>query len=235
MNRASVIRELELIAPPGIADDFDAGRIGLIIEGKEEIENIACALDATPVTVTEAVRQGADMLVVHHTPIWLPLTRVEGCLQKVLMAALPADINIYVMHTNFDHAPGGINDALADLLELKNREQMSIGLVGDCDLTTAEISSRLGCGLQVYGEKYHTGRLAVAGGSCFDNELLREANELGAGAFLSAELKHSVMLCSPVTCIEATHYALESPGMKALAERMGWPYIDTPPVLMTIS
>jgi len=234
MNRASVIKELELIAPPSLAEDFDAGKIGLIIEGSKKVDNIASSLDATPGVVAEAVRIGSDMLVVHHTPIWFPVTKVSGHLQEVLLTALSSDLNIYVMHTNFDHAPGGINDALADLLDMKNREDMSIGLVGDCDLKTGEIRERLGCGLRIYGEGSSVDRLAVAGGSCFTTELLMEAEELGAEALLSSELKHGVMLSSPITCIEATHYALESPGMKALASRMNWPYIDAPPGLITI-
>ncbi len=36
---------------------------------------------------------------------------------------------------------------------------------------------------------------------------------------------------APIPCIESTHYALESPGMRALAGRMGWTYIDDPPYL----
>lgn len=234
MKRASVISELEKIAPPEIAEDFDAGRIGLVIEGRDDVGEIACALDATPEVLSDAVRMGAGMLVVHHTPIWLPVTKVGGRLRETLSTALSADLNVYVMHTNFDLAEGGINDALADLLGLENREKLTIGVVGDCDLTTEVIGDRLGCGLRIYGENDRIRRIAVAGGSCFDPELLDEAKERGAEAFLSAELKHSVMLSSPLTCIEATHYALESPGMKALALRMGWHYIDSPPRLKTI-
>jgi hypothetical protein len=44
-------------------------------------------------------------------------------------------------------------------------------------------------------------------------------------------MKHAVARAAPVPCIEATHYALEAPGMQELASRMGWEYIDDPPVV----
>ena len=63
---------------------------------------------------------------------------------------------------------------------------------------------------------------------------MAEAYDLGADAFLSAELKHSVARSSPLPCIEATHYALEAPAMKRLAIREGWHYLDDPPILTTL-
>jgi hypothetical protein len=47
-------------------------------------------------------------------------------------------------------------------------------------------------------------------------------------------MKHSVARTAPLPCIEATHYALEAPAMKRLATRMGWQYIDDPPLLKDI-
>jgi len=40
---------------------------------------------------------------------------------------------------------------------------------------------------------------------------------------------------SPLPCIESTHYALEAPAMRALAERSGWEYIEDLPAVRTIS
>ncbi len=74
MHVGAFIEEMEQIAPPGLAEDFDAGKIGLVVEGKEEILRVCCALDATPFVVKQAVKESADMLVVHHTPLWTPVT-----------------------------------------------------------------------------------------------------------------------------------------------------------------
>ncbi len=234
MDIRGFISGMEVVAPPGLAEEFDTGRIGLIIEGKKDINRVCCALDASFRVVEEAVRQQADMLVVHHTPIFHPVTAVRGPLVSLLRPVLASGMNIFVMHTNFDHAPLGVNDSLAGLLGLTNTTPMTLGLVGDCQLVPDQIGKILHSPLRVWGELHSIRRLAVVGGSGFDVGLIQEALSLGADAFLSAEAKHSVIRESPLPLVEATHYALEAPAMQMLSSRMGWHYIDDPPDMVPI-
>jgi putative NIF3 family GTP cyclohydrolase 1 type 2 len=227
--------EMERLAPADLAEDFDTGRIGLIVEGFPEFKTVCCALDATPKGVHEAIRLKAGMLVVHHTPLWTPLTALTGPTAGLMRDVLSAGLNIWVMHTNFDRAEEGVNDALAELLSLSGIQPMSLGLVGDCPLSPDEMAEKLSCPVRLWGTMKKIHRLAVVGGSGFDPALLAEAQQLGADAFLSAELKHSVYRSSPIPCIEATHYALEAPAMRRLAARKGWHYIEDTPTLRTIS
>jgi dinuclear metal center YbgI/SA1388 family protein len=235
MHVRAFIEEMEQLAPPHLAEDFDAGKIGLIVEGKTTVDTVCCALDATPSVVKRAVAAHADMLLVHHTPLWTPLTSLTGPTASLMRDVLAAGLNIYVMHTNFDHAEYGVNDALAELLSLKNTEPMTLGRAGDCPLTLEEIARRLDCPLRVWGKIKKIQRIAVVGGSGFNHEFMAEAKERGADAFLSSELKHSVYRSAPLPCIEATHYALEAPAMKRLAAQRGWRFIADPPVLHSIS
>jgi dinuclear metal center YbgI/SA1388 family protein len=235
MHVNAFIEDMERLAPPECAEDFDAGRIGLIVEGSAEILTVCCALDATPAVVKHAVAGKADMLIVHHTPLWTPVTSLTGPTAALMRNVLAAGLNIYVMHTNFDHAEAGVNDALREHLMLENVAPLSLGLVGDCSLSFEEIASRLACPLRIWGEIQKPKRLAVVGGSGFDPDIMQEAKSLGADAFLSAELKHSVYRSSPLPCIEATHYALEAPAMRRLAAQKGWQYIEDAPILRTIS
>ena len=230
MHVGAFIEEMERLAPPGLAEDFDAGKIGLVVEGKEEILRVCCALDATPFVVKQAVKASADMLVVHHTPLWTPVTVMRGKTASLMRALLSAEMNLYVMHTNFDHAREGVNDALAELLSLTDITPMSHGCIGTCTLSPAEISKRLGGTIRLWGKIKKIRRLALVAGSGFDPDFIEEARILGADAFLSAEMKHSVARSSPLPCLEAMHYALEAPAMRRLATRMGWQYIDDPPV-----
>jgi dinuclear metal center YbgI/SA1388 family protein len=235
MDIERFITAMEQVAPPELAEEYDAGRIGLVVEGTDEVGVVCSALDATQTVVEAAVRAGADILVVHHTPLWSPVTTVRGPISHLLRTILAARMNLYVMHTNFDHAEGGINDVLAERLGFTRTARMAAGLVGDCSLDAEEIARRLpGGGIRVYGEVETIRRLAVVGGGGFDPDLIREAASLGAEAFLSAELKHSVARASPIPCLEATHYALEAPGMEALAARMGWHYIPDPPHVVVV-
>jgi dinuclear metal center YbgI/SA1388 family protein len=235
MEIGSFIAEMEWIADPDLAEEFDCGRIGLIVEGRPEIETVCCALDATQSVVDRAAALEADMLVVHHTPLWQPLTAVRGDTMRLLAKVLDVGMNVYVMHTNFDHAPGGVNDTLAAILELENTVPMSLGVVGDCRISLDEIGRRLGHGgLRVWGEIDAIDRLAVIGGSGFDPAFIADAADLGADALLSAELKHSVARAASIPCIEATHYALEAPAMEALSDRMSWHFIPDPPYVVLL-
>jgi dinuclear metal center YbgI/SA1388 family protein len=231
MHVRAFIEDMERLAPPHLAEDFDAGKIGLIVEGKTKIASVSCALDATPRVVKRAVAAHADVLLVHHTPLWTPLTSLTGPTATLMRDVLAAGLNIYVMHTNFDHSESGVNDALSELLSLANTEPMTLGRVGDCLLSLKEIARRLDCPLRVWGKIRQVQRLAVVGGSGFDPLFMTEAKERGADAVLSSELKHSVYRAAMLPCIEATHYALEAPAMKRLAAQRGWQFIDDTPVL----
>lgn len=234
MHVRAFIEEMEHLAPPDLAEDFDTGKIGLIVEGRPEISRVCCALDATPGVVRQAVGASADMLVVHHTPLWTPLTTMTGRTAGLMRALLSADMNLYVMHTNFDRANEGVNNALAELLSLEDITPMSLGCSGTCCLPVSEISRRLGGNIRLWGEIKKIRRLAIVAGSGFDPALIEEAKTQGADAFLSAEMKHSVARMACLPCIEATHYSLEAPAMQRLAGRKGWQYIDDPPLIKTI-
>jgi dinuclear metal center YbgI/SA1388 family protein len=234
MHVHSFIGEMERLAPPDLAEEFDSGRIGLVVEGRPEISRVCCALDATPSVVGRAVEAGSDMLVVHHTPLWRPVTALTGQTASLMRQLLAADMNLYVMHTNFDHAPQGVNDALAELLSIRNPVPLSLGITGSCTIPVEELARRLGGNIRIWGELTSLSRLAIVAGSGFDPALLAEAKTAGADAFLSAELKHSVARSSPLPCIEATHYALEAPAMQRLADRYGWRYLADPPVIRSI-
>jgi dinuclear metal center YbgI/SA1388 family protein len=232
MHIGAFLEEMERVAPSFLADDSDRERIGIIVEGRPEITTVCCALDPTPGVIARAVAVSADMLVVHHTPLWTPVTRLTRSTGQILRPILAAEMNLFVMHTNFDRADNGINDVLARMLHLTDISPLSLGRIGNCHITLSDISRSLGGGIRTWGAIGETvTRLVVVAGSGFNPGLLQEAFDRGADAFLSSEMKHAVARAAPVPCIEATHYALEAPGMRELASRMGWEYIDDPPVV----
>ena len=230
MEIQAFVETMEGLAPPGLAEEFDEGRIGLVVEGTRPADVVVTALDATVRVADEAVRLGADVLVVHHPPFFVPMTRVEGDTARLLRTVLGHGLHVYAMHTNFDRAPGGVNDCLADLLGLSDCVPLELGLVGTTSTDPDGLAAVLGP-LRVWGEVGRIRRLAVVGGSGFDSSLIEEAAALGADAFLSSELRHHIARDASIPCIESTHYALEAPAMRALAGRMGWDYIDDPPYL----
>jgi dinuclear metal center YbgI/SA1388 family protein len=226
MELSKVVEILEKIAPPEIADDFDKGRIGLILNLKHDIERIAVALDATSYVLKRAAEMKADLLVTHHTLIFHPINIISKPLAECLKLALENGISLYSMHTNYDRAEGGINDVLASRLGLSNIETVETGRIGEIEAcTSSELASHISETLKtpvVYaGEKQEIKRVMVVGGSGFSAEFLEIARTNKVDAFVSSELKHNILRAYEDLClIDATHYATENPGMEALCSRL---------------
>jgi dinuclear metal center YbgI/SA1388 family protein len=87
-----------------------------------EISRIMIALDATPNVVEEAISSGCQLLVTHHPLIFKPQKSISTATHqgRLIHAAIRAGLAIVSMHTNYDIAEGGLNDVLAEQLELAN-------------------------------------------------------------------------------------------------------------------
>ncbi len=223
------LERMEGIAPANQADPEDRDRIGLIVEGSREVKNVCCALDITEPVVFEAIEQKSTMIVAHHTPLWEPIHAVRGSVASLLRMLLGSGIGLYVMHSNFDRAPTGVNQTLAHLFELENVEEMPMGVIGQCSCTLSEIANRLNAPLSLYGRLEVLERLAVVGGSGFQTDLIEYALQNGADAFLSAEIKHHLAIQPPLPLLVSTHYALEAPAMRRLAGEQEWTWVETAP------
>lgn len=117
MKLSDIIRILEDIAPLEYAlpDDPNGLQIG---DPNQDVRRIYVTVDVTPQVVTEMVRRSADLLVAHHPLIDpkrspLPSVRLDVYPQSLVYTLVNAGVSLYVMHTNFDSAPGGINTVLA--------------------------------------------------------------------------------------------------------------------------
>lgn len=226
MELVKLVKILEEIAPPVLADKFDEGRIGLILGMKKDVKKIAVALDANPYVLEKAAEMGADLLITHHTLIFHPINKISSYLAASLKLALENGISLYSMHTNYDRAEGGINDILAARIGLKNIEILEIGRIGEIDpCPSAEFAAHVSKCLQTpvmyAGEKEEIRRVMVFGGSGFRDEFLEIARENKADAFVSSELKHDILRTYADLClIDATHYATENPGMEELCSRL---------------
>jgi len=226
MELKKIVRILEEIAPPELADDFDKGRIGLILGLEGDVKKIAVALDANSYVLKKAAEMKADMLITHHTLIFHPINIISKSLADSLRVALENGISLYNMHTNYDRAEGGINDVLATCLGLKNVRNPEIGRIGEIEpCSSAELATHVSDCLQTpvmyAGEKGEIRKVMVIGGSGFRSEYLEIARENGVDAFISSELKHDILRAYEDLClIDASHYATENPGMEALCPRL---------------
>lgn len=225
MNLKDLIPLLESIAPPALAEDYDTGRIGLVLDRGADVRKIAVALDPTDYVLKEAARLGANLLVTHHTLIFDPVNLISKRLSDTLKIAIDNGISIYTMHTNYDKAQGGVNDVLVELLELTNITDLELGMLGEIEPMCAEdfasfVSEKLHTHVQFIGDSM-VRKVMVVGGSGFRREYIDKAIEHGADALVSGELRHDAIRYAGKLCLfDATHYATEAPAMKKLCKRL---------------
>ncbi len=100
-----------------VAGDHSGLEVG---DPDSDIETILVALEATPAIVAEALERGAQLLLTHHPLLYRPLAVVrEDQPGGALLADLiRSGLALVSCHTNLDVAPGGLNDYLAQRLEL---------------------------------------------------------------------------------------------------------------------
>ncbi len=225
MNLKHLIPILESIAPPALAEDFDAGRIGLVLDRGADVRKIAVALDPTDHVLNEAARLGANLLVTHHTLIFDPVNLISKRLSDTLKIAIDNDISIYTMHTNYDKVEGGVNDVLAELLGLRNITPLGLGRLGVIEPMSSQefaafLAGKLDTHVQYKGNS-KIRKVMVIGGSGFRREYIDIALENGADALVSGELRHDALRYAGDLCLfDATHYATEAPAMEGLCERL---------------
>ncbi|MGO8761266.1 MAG: Nif3-like dinuclear metal center hexameric protein [Desulfobaccales bacterium] len=103
-------------------------RTGLEVgDPAQVVEAILVTLEATPAVVAEAGHRGAQLLLTHHPLLYRPLEEVREDHPggQLLAALIRARLAMVSCHTNLDIAPAGLNDYLAEKLELTGVEVLS--------------------------------------------------------------------------------------------------------------
>jgi dinuclear metal center YbgI/SA1388 family protein len=119
MSIARLRADLESIAPARHAYSFD--RVGLQVgDPGGACQRVAVSLDSSLAAIQFAHAQGCQALLCHHPIIWDPLAglRETDARERAVMEAIRLGVTVIAAHTNWDTAPGGVNDALARRLGL---------------------------------------------------------------------------------------------------------------------
>ncbi|MBT2582325.1 Nif3-like dinuclear metal center hexameric protein [Planococcus sp. ISL-109] len=122
-NGQQIIEEFEKWSPKYLAMEGDP--IGLHVGTlNKKIERVLVTLDVNEAVVDEAIEKGAGLIIAHHPPIFRPLKNLQTDFPqgKLMEKLIKNDIAVYAAHTNLDVAQGGVNDLLADALELTDTD-----------------------------------------------------------------------------------------------------------------
>lgn len=234
-----ILSFIESIAPPYMKEEWD--KVGLLCGDPDQpVTKILVALDPFEYVCDEAIRIGADLVVTHHALIFQPMAAVttQNALGRSVIKLSRNGISAINAHTNYDCAPGGINDVLAEMLELQgisvispkgqDPEGRDYGLLrtGTFDATLpdflAHVKQKLGTPVLRYVKgNDRVCRVAVGGGSC--GGALMEAYAAGCDTFVTADIKYNQFWDAKelgMNLIDAGHFYTENPACRVLTDRL---------------
>lgn len=123
-NGHEIIQIFESWSPKKIAC-MENDPIGLAIGTlNKEVTKVLVTLDVNEQVAEEAILKGCQLIIAHHPPIFRKLSnlRTDTPAGRLYEKLIKNDIAVYAAHTNLDVAEGGVNDLLADALQLENRQ-----------------------------------------------------------------------------------------------------------------
>ncbi len=196
----------------------------------DDVKGIVVCLDCTEEAVSQAISEGANLIISHHPVIFDGLKSVTD--ESIVYRLIRADISVISAHTNLDQADGGVNDALCERAGLKNVEKVAdyegflyrIGELTDpltADEFAIRISKSLGYPVKYVGTNTHIKRVAVCSGS--GGSMLYEVAEQGIDAYLTADIKHDVFMDAHsmgIALFDAGHFGTEDIIVSILANRL---------------
>lgn len=227
-------KALDDFAPKKTALSYD--NVGLLVgDAQADVKHVLLALDITPDVVVEAKMRNAQMIVSHHPVIFNPYKTVtkESYDKSAVMRLIRDDIAAVCMHTNLDIAENGVNDALAETLELSDIEKAEGDADGILRIGTlpylmemsefaAYVRQKLNCpGVWYSDAKSYIERVAVCGGAGGGTDELALAVSSGADAYVTSEIHHHAALQAEylgIGLVDAGHFYTERPVLFMLDE-----------------
>jgi len=233
--------------------DYPTALNGLQVDSRSPVRAIAAAVDASQRSIQNTIDAGANFLIVHHGLFWGGIQPLVGSAYRRFRQLFEHDIAVYSSHLPLDaHREFGNNELLAREFGLTpsrpfaSFQGVPIGLAGDADTPTDAILSLADAFARRYGGRarssampdgHRTRRWAMCTGAGASSETLREAEAAGIDTLITGEGPHHTSVEAPergVVVIYAGHYATETLGVMAIAERIAgevglpWSFIDAP-------
>ena len=234
---SEIVEFLDAVYPPSLAADWD--RVGLQVGDPDApVRRILCVIDCVPETVAEAIEAGADLIVAHHPLLLRGVHSVATTTYKgrIVHDLIRHDIGLFVAHTNADCAPGGVAEALFDIVGLKNMRALGAesllavpGRIGRLPVPmafsafVAQVAAALpatATGLRAAGDPdREISTVAISPGA--GDSFLAAAQAAGVDAYLTADLRHHPasehVAAGGPALIDAPHWATEWPWLPGLA------------------
>jgi len=214
-------------------EDYPGALNGLQVEGTRPVTRIGAATDACQRTIDLAAESGCEILLVHHGLFWGGLGPLVGPSYRRIAALMGAEMALYSAHLPLDvHEDVGNNVLLAAALDLPVERRFGshhgvdgLGVLVHAELDRDELRDRVsgvtGAAVtMIPGGPERIERLAIVTGGA--GSMIEQARDAEADAFLTGEGSHHTFheaMELGINVFYAGHYATETFGVRALAER----------------
>jgi len=244
---------LDALLETSAIPDYGNALNGLQLDNSGQVRKVAAAVDFSSRVVTEAVRERADLIVLHHGMFWAGLKPITESSYARLKMLIDNDIAVYSSHLPLDKHPlFGNNVLLSRELGLSPSADFAwtkgipIGVRGEADIPTADLIERARQFARMHGGEVistshaadrRTRRWAICSGAGASYETLHEARSLEVDTLIVGEGPHHTAVEAEelgITVIYAGHYATETLGVRAIAEHLAdrfgieWTMIHAP-------
>lgn len=242
----TIVESLESTLSHHAIHDYGGARNGLHLENSGEIQSIAAAVDANPLTLGEAAKEKSRLLIVHHGLAWNGLCPLTGGKYRMIRSAIEADLAVFSSHLPLDaHDRFGNNALLArkmgledsrPFLEVKGTQLAR--LIAEV-IPLPELAERLkeavGHSQIIPAGPETAKKILISTGS--GNSVIEECAQLGIDTLVTGEVSHDAFSRAHelgINILLGGHYATETLGVKAIgsfmAEKFELPFsfIDHP-------
>lgn len=225
---SDIFKCIDELAPFNTCEEFD--NVGLLVgDAQKNVKNVLIALDLTTGVLNQAKNINAELIITHHPIIFKPLKHIYS--DDLIAQIINSGISVICAHTNLDKANDGVNDVLAEILELKDvkvlENSLGYGRIGrlnkklSCDSFIKHVSNKLSTSVRATRFDGYVETVAVLGGS--GEFAWSDAKKSGADAFVTGESKHHIFIEAKhnnFCFVEAGHFETEVLVCKALKDKL---------------
>lgn len=205
---------------------------GIQVEGKRDVKKVATGVSASVALFDEAIKWGADAIIVHHGILWRGMDiKIYSSFKERLKKLLSKDISLLAYHLPLDaHPEIGNNAQIGKLLGLKEGIPFGeykgnlIGYSYSCNFSINELLKKI---KDLLGEpinhipcqKEFIKNVAIVSGGAQKEFLQVQGKEIDC--FITGEISEFVVeLVKEINChfVSAGHYRTEVFGIKALTD-----------------
>lgn len=175
-----IVNIINKIASPRLAEKWD--NVGLLVgDYGAKVDKVMVTLDVTEVVLDEAIEAGVQLIIAHHPMIYseMKTIRTDQPIGRLVIKAIRNGINIFAAHTNLDIAAGGMNDLLAERIQITNRKPLAV--------TSSESLYKIAVYIPTGHEEQVRNALNEAGAGCAGNYSHSTFQSVGTGTFKPLE------------------------------------------------